>query len=310
MNDPSTADLHHGETANLEDLIDRESLREVCRSFFDLFGLSIRVFSARGALLANVHEERSICRYAELEQAAAHARGDQRRHLAAHAAASGRADQGDAHVARERLADLGASDQQLAGLPRHALHLQDRAREQALARERGQRSLVGGLPHYRVAADQRDRCVPGPDGHREVEGADYRHRAERVPLLHHAMPGALGRDGQPVQLSRQADGEVADVDHLLHFAAALFQDLPALDRHQLTERLLVRAQACTEAAYQLATARSWHAPQRDERARGLGDGLADVVGAGDRHRADQASVDGRPYLERSRDRVEVDTERS
>jgi signal transduction histidine kinase len=28
-----------------------------------LFGLSIRVFSARGALLANVHEERSICRY-------------------------------------------------------------------------------------------------------------------------------------------------------------------------------------------------------------------------------------------------------
>jgi two-component system sensor histidine kinase BarA len=63
MSDPSTADLHHGEIANLEDLIDRESLREVCRSFFDLFGLSIRVFSARGALLANVHEERSICRY-------------------------------------------------------------------------------------------------------------------------------------------------------------------------------------------------------------------------------------------------------
>jgi signal transduction histidine kinase len=63
MRDPSTADLHHGEIANLEDLIDRDSLREVCRSFFDLFGLSIRVFSARGSLLANVHEERSICRY-------------------------------------------------------------------------------------------------------------------------------------------------------------------------------------------------------------------------------------------------------
>ena len=61
--DPNTADLHHGEIANLEDLIDRESLREVCRSFFDLFGLSIRVFSSRGSLLANVHEERSICRY-------------------------------------------------------------------------------------------------------------------------------------------------------------------------------------------------------------------------------------------------------
>jgi two-component system sensor histidine kinase BarA len=64
MTDPTTADLHHGEIAHLEDLIDRDSLREVCRSFFDLFGLSIRVFSVRGALLANVHEERSICRYA------------------------------------------------------------------------------------------------------------------------------------------------------------------------------------------------------------------------------------------------------
>jgi two-component system sensor histidine kinase BarA len=64
MSDPNTADLHHGEIANLEDLIDRESLREVCRSFFDLFGLSIRVFSSRGGLLANVHEERSVCRYA------------------------------------------------------------------------------------------------------------------------------------------------------------------------------------------------------------------------------------------------------
>jgi signal transduction histidine kinase len=61
--DPNTADLHHGEIANLEDLIDRESLREVCRSFLDLLGLSIRVFSARGSLLANVHEERSVCRY-------------------------------------------------------------------------------------------------------------------------------------------------------------------------------------------------------------------------------------------------------
>jgi two-component system sensor histidine kinase BarA len=60
---PDGADLAMGEIANLEDLIDRESLREVCRSFHDLFGISIRVFSARGSLLANVHEERSICRY-------------------------------------------------------------------------------------------------------------------------------------------------------------------------------------------------------------------------------------------------------
>jgi two-component system, NarL family, sensor histidine kinase BarA len=63
MDESKPADISYGEIAHLEDLIDRESLREVCRSFFDLFGLSIRVFSARGALLATVHEERSVCRY-------------------------------------------------------------------------------------------------------------------------------------------------------------------------------------------------------------------------------------------------------
>jgi len=63
MSEPTPADIAYAEIANLEDLIDRDSLREVCRSFYDLFGLSIRVFSARGVLLANVHEERSICRY-------------------------------------------------------------------------------------------------------------------------------------------------------------------------------------------------------------------------------------------------------
>jgi len=63
MDEANAADISYAEITNLEDLIDRDSLREVCRSFFDLFGLSIRVFSTRGVLLANVHEERSICRY-------------------------------------------------------------------------------------------------------------------------------------------------------------------------------------------------------------------------------------------------------
>jgi hypothetical protein len=63
MVEPKSADIAYGEVSQLEELIDRDSLREVCRSFFDLFGLSIRIFSARGVLLASVHEERSICRY-------------------------------------------------------------------------------------------------------------------------------------------------------------------------------------------------------------------------------------------------------
>ncbi|MET0384804.1 MAG: ATP-binding protein [Polyangiales bacterium] len=63
MAESQPADIAYGEITQLEELIDRDSLREVCRSFFELFGLSIRVLSARGVLLASVHEERSICRY-------------------------------------------------------------------------------------------------------------------------------------------------------------------------------------------------------------------------------------------------------
>lgn len=62
MSESSIADLIHADVAKLEELIDRESTADVCRSFFDLFGLSVRVYSASGALLADIHQEREICR--------------------------------------------------------------------------------------------------------------------------------------------------------------------------------------------------------------------------------------------------------
>lgn len=48
---------------HLSDVVDRQALGEVCRSFFDLFGLPLRVIAADDAILADVHVERSICRY-------------------------------------------------------------------------------------------------------------------------------------------------------------------------------------------------------------------------------------------------------
>ncbi|MDQ3036404.1 MAG: ATP-binding protein [Myxococcota bacterium] len=51
------------EVARLEDVVDRSALAEVCRSFFELFSLPIRVFSRDGTLLSDVHEEQAICRY-------------------------------------------------------------------------------------------------------------------------------------------------------------------------------------------------------------------------------------------------------
>lgn len=60
---PSESDLMLADVARLEDVVDRAALAEVCRSFFELFSLPIRVFSRDGTLLSDVHEEQAICRY-------------------------------------------------------------------------------------------------------------------------------------------------------------------------------------------------------------------------------------------------------
>ena len=83
---------------------------------------------------------------------------------------------------------------------------------------------------------QREHGVPGPDGDGKVERRDDADRAERMPLLHQAMAGPLAGDRQAVELPAEADGEVADVDHLLHFAEGFLRDLagfPADDRGQV-----------------------------------------------------------------------------
>lgn len=56
-------DASFGDIERLEDVVDREALGEVCRSFHELFGISIRVFSRDGSLLSDVHEEQAVCGY-------------------------------------------------------------------------------------------------------------------------------------------------------------------------------------------------------------------------------------------------------
>jgi two-component system sensor histidine kinase BarA len=63
VSDLHALELQMADAKRIDDLVDREALGEVCRSFFDLFGLPIRLFSAAGALLADVHQQRSICSY-------------------------------------------------------------------------------------------------------------------------------------------------------------------------------------------------------------------------------------------------------
>jgi hypothetical protein len=69
--------------------------------------------------------------------------------------------------------------------------------------------------------------------------------AQRVPLLEHAVAGALAVHGEAIELARQADGEVGDVDHLLHLALAFGQDLAHLAADQAPSSALRARRAST-----------------------------------------------------------------
>ncbi len=48
-------------TIRIEDVVDRDSLEEMCRSITALFGINVRVYSAEGALLVNVATDLDLC---------------------------------------------------------------------------------------------------------------------------------------------------------------------------------------------------------------------------------------------------------
>ena len=114
-----------------------------------------------------------------------------------------------------------------------------------------------------------------------------------MPGLAHGMAGPLGGHRQAVELARQTDGEVADVDHLLHLAEAFLEDLAGFEGDQAAEALLRRAQLLAEEAHQLAAARRGHLAPGAEGHDTLGDHGLDLGGAMGLELGDGAAVDGR-----------------
>ena len=47
----------------LEELVHRDALTELCTSFFDLFGIPVRIYSSEGTLVADVSKAQEICGY-------------------------------------------------------------------------------------------------------------------------------------------------------------------------------------------------------------------------------------------------------
>jgi hypothetical protein len=111
------------------------------------------------------------------------------------------------------------------------------------------------------------------------------------------MARPLGGDGEAVELARQPDREVADVDHLLHLAKTLLQDLAGFQADQRAELGLPPAQRLAEQAHQLAAARRRHAAPPLERRRGARDGAVELVRRRAAQRRQPASIDGRGHGE-------------
>ena len=64
MQDEShAADILMGDVVRLEDVLSRDSVSSISRSFFNLFGLPVRVISHEGDLLADAHRDQPLCSY-------------------------------------------------------------------------------------------------------------------------------------------------------------------------------------------------------------------------------------------------------
>ena len=114
-----------------------------------------------------------------------------------------------------------------------------------------------------------------------------------MPGLHQPVPRALRGDGEPVKLTRQPHGEIADVDHLLNLAFALGENLAGLDRDEAAERLFGSAQLSPEEPHELASPRRRHRTPFTETGFGASDFCADAGRIVSASLPQNRAVDGR-----------------
>ena len=114
--------------------------------------------------------------------------------------------------------------------------------------------------------------------------------------MHHVVL-ALAGDGKTVKLARDPDGEVADVDHLLDFAATLFEDLAAFEAYEGGKFLFALAELVAELADEFASFGSRDIPPNAECLYALVDFDFDTCGGIEGERRELGSVNGARYDE-------------
>ena len=219
----------------------------------------------------------------ELEQAAAETGGDAGRDLGAHPLRAG--------GAHER--DVGAVDQRLSLRPHRRPRAGAARPARPTPRRRGRAGpqhaiAVSGVigegfqttlsPHTSAIAVFHDHTAAG-----KLKAEITATTPSGCQVSISRWPGPLGRHRPAVELAREADREVADVDHLLNLAEGLGRDLPGLDRDQLADVGLVLAEQHAEPLDERAARRRRHHAPGRERGLGRGDRRQDLGLAGGRN---------------------------
>ena len=102
---------------------------------------------------------------------------------------------------------------------------------------------------------------------------------------------------RPKGVARLADGEIANVDHLLYLAQALLQDLAAFERNEPAEMLLCLPQRFAKQTHELAAFGRRHLPPDGEGRNRIRDRPLDIGRFVHLQPADLASVDRRAHGE-------------
>ncbi|MCY1225701.1 hypothetical protein D9M72_379050 [compost metagenome] len=234
---------------------------------------------------------------AQFEDRAGEARRQLRADLPAHRRGAGGREDRHAGIVDQHLADVARPQQQAEQAFGRVAEAFDGALRDGVHGQRGERRLLGRLPHHRIAAHQRERRVPRPHGHGKVEGRDHAAHAQRMPGFHHPVLGALGGQREAVELAREADREVADVDHFLHLARAFGRNLAGLQRDEAAQVALGGAQLFAQQAHQLAATRRRHQAPGLEGLVRAADGAGGFHGRGLRHLRDHLAADRRAHRE-------------
>ena len=117
-----------------------------------------------------------------------------------------------------------------------------------------------------------------------------------MPCLHHSVARALRRDRQTIELSRQANREIAYVDHLLNLAEAFGRDLSRFERDEPRQFRLGGAQFLGKQADEGASARRRNFSPDAKRVFRIGDGGGRRLGIAELRPPDRFASDRRARL--------------